>query len=240
MRHQECFALKPSTDGMLDVVRKAFLANVDDIYRLADSYAEKHNITVAVKETAARGYYLSIPASFAHNLPKIFIQPVKSGRFVHCTTEEVHSLNARAQENVQDMLLMTHERVQEVMELTREYYDALASLSDAIALLDMLHGFADNVVSSKERWCRPHITEEDDALAIRGGRLAIDANSCGLNTRPFIPNDTYAAPFQNFVVITGINGSGKSTYLKQVAIIVVLAQCGSYVPAEEAFIPVRI
>ena len=49
-RHQECFALKPSMDGMIDVLHKAFLSNVGDIYRLADEYSETHNMTVAVKE----------------------------------------------------------------------------------------------------------------------------------------------------------------------------------------------
>jgi DNA mismatch repair protein MSH4 len=89
MRHQECFALKPNTDGMMDVLRKAFLANVDDIYRLADEYSEEYDINVHVKETSSRGYYLSVSADLVHNLPQVFIQPVKSGRFIHCTTEEV-------------------------------------------------------------------------------------------------------------------------------------------------------
>ena len=89
MRHQECFALKPKTDGMMDVIRKAFLANVDDIYRLADEYAETFGIKVAVKETSSRGYYLAIPEEVASDLPQVFIQPVKSGRFIYCTTEEV-------------------------------------------------------------------------------------------------------------------------------------------------------
>lgn len=89
MRHQECFALKPNTDGMMDILRKAFLANVDDIYRLADEYAEAYDISVQVKETAARGYYLSVSADLGLDLPQIFIQPVKNGRFIHCTTEEV-------------------------------------------------------------------------------------------------------------------------------------------------------
>ena len=55
----------------------------------------------------------------------------------------------------------------------------------------------------------------------------------------FVPNDTYASALQNFTVITGINGSGKSTYLKQIALIVILAHCGSYVPADEALLPIR-
>jgi DNA mismatch repair protein MSH4 len=89
MRHQECFALKPNTDGMMDVLRKAFLANVDDIYRLADEYAETYDIHVQVKETTSRGYYLSVSADLGLDLPQIFIQPVKNGRFIYCTTEEV-------------------------------------------------------------------------------------------------------------------------------------------------------
>lgn len=92
MRHQECFAIKPNMDGMMDILRKAFLANVDDIYRLADEYAEKYGLVVSVKETTARGYYLSIPSYAAADLPSIFIQPVKSGRFIHCSTEEVRNL----------------------------------------------------------------------------------------------------------------------------------------------------
>jgi DNA mismatch repair protein MSH4 len=55
----------------------------------------------------------------------------------------------------------------------------------------------------------------------------------------FVPNDTYSSALQNFTVITGINGSGKSTYLKQIALIVILAHCGSYVPADEALLPIR-
>ncbi|KAL9191169.1 hypothetical protein ACHAXT_000875 [Thalassiosira profunda] len=253
MRHQECFALRPETDGMMDVLRKAFLANVDDIYRLADEYSESYDITVQVRETASRGYYLSVSADLGLDLPEVFIQPVKNGRYIHCTTEEVYSLNSRAQENVQDLLLMTHSRIQEVLQVARDNYDCIASLSDAIALLDLCHCFADNVASSRLPWCRPVLsdrgTDPDQeaggggAMAIRNGRYAIDVGSTGagssVNGGDFVPNDTYSSSLQNFTVITGINGSGKSTYLKQIALIVILAHCGSYVPADEALLPIR-
>jgi hypothetical protein len=55
MRHQEIFALRPSMDGMMDVLRKAFLANVDDIYSLADALATDNQLTVRVKENSKRG-----------------------------------------------------------------------------------------------------------------------------------------------------------------------------------------
>lgn len=169
----------------------------------------------------------------------------------------MYSLNCRAQENVQDLLLMTHARIQEVLEVARDHYDCLASLSDAIALLDMCHCFADNVASSRMPWCRPilsdrekHPNNQEDAsfggggaIAIRNGRYAIDVSSTGLSSsaggNDFVPNDTYSSALQNFTVITGINGSGKSTYLKQIALIVILAHCGCYVPAEEALVPIR-
>mmetsp|Transcript_5724 Transcript_5724/g.8782 ORF Transcript_5724/g.8782 Transcript_5724/m.8782 type:complete len:725 (-) Transcript_5724:307-2481(-) len=246
MRHQECFALKAKTDGMLDVIRHTFLANCDDIYRLADEYAETFDIRVTVKYSTARGYILAIPADLAADIPEIFIQPVKAGRFIHCSTQEVDSLNARAQDSIQDLLLLTHEHVQEVLDFAREKYDALASLSDAVALLDLCHSFADNVASSRLPWSRPVVSNGND-LTIRNGRYSIDvpyglasqesqvSNSLG----QYIPNHTYAPGHRNFVVLTGANGSGKSTYLKQLAIICILAHCGSYVPAEKAIIPIR-
>lgn len=255
MRHQECFALKSAEDGMMDILRKAFLANVDDIYKKADEYAEVHGIHVSVRYSRARGYYLSIPASLSPELPNVFIQPAKCGKHIHCTTEEVHSLNIRAQDNVNDLLLMTHERIHEILDVARSKYDALATMSDAIALLDLCHSFADKVTLSKLPWCRPVLSDDSiessttsasaaDAgtIMIRNGRYAIDVTDSYLvsanGPQEIIPNDTYATRMKRFTVISGINGSGKSTYLKQIAIIVLLSHCGSYVPAEEASIPV--
>ncbi len=249
MRHQECFALRSQDNGMMEIIRKAFLANVDDIYKKADEYAEIYGMHVTVRYTSSRGYYLSVPADNAAHLPNVFIQPIKSGNHIFCTTEEVHSLNIRAQDNVQDLLLMTYERIQEVLEDARSKYDALAALSDAIALLDLCHGFADKVTLSKLPWSRPELVGDESTgkgndLLIRNGRYGIDVSNSYLSSsegpKEIIPNDTYASETKYFTVISGINGSGKSTYLKQIAIIVLLAHCGSYVPAEEASIPVRM
>ena len=149
MRHQECFALKCEEDGMMSVLRKAFLANVDDIYRKADEYAEVFGLSVSVRYSSSRGYYLAVPADVGTDLPIVFLQPAKSGRFINCTTEEINSLNTRAQDNVHDLLLMTHDRIQEVMSVAREHYDAIATLCDSVALLDMCHSFADNVLTKR-------------------------------------------------------------------------------------------
>jgi DNA mismatch repair protein MSH4 len=256
-RHQECFALKSSPDsfGVMDVLRKAFLGNVDDIYKKADEYAEMYGIYVTVKYGTAKGYYLSLPSSSAADLPEKFIQPTKtaSGTYIHCTTEEIQSLNIRAQDNIRDLLILTHDRIQQLLDVGRAHYDSLALVSDAIALLDLCHGFADKVTLSKDSWVPPVMLEQnskslpDDevqpVICIRDGRCVVDdsvmgASGHGMNQ--MVVNDVYCSPSQTFTVISGVNGSGKSTYLKQVATIVLLAHCGSYIPAKEAIIPVCI
>lgn len=149
MRHQECFAFKCEEVGMMSVIRKAFLANVDDIYKKADEYAEVYGISVSIRYSTSRGYYLAVPVDVGTDLPQVFLQPAKSGRFINCTTEEITSLNTRAQDNVHDLLLMTHDRIQEVMDVARAHYDVIATLCDSVALLDLCHSFADNVLTQR-------------------------------------------------------------------------------------------
>ena len=147
MRHQECFALKCDDTELMAVYRNSFLKNTEDIYRKADEYAEVYNLSVKVKYTNTRGYFLSIPEDSAADLPSAFVQPCKSGRNIYCTTEEVASLSEKVKENVYELLTMTHFRIQSVMEVAREHYDVLASVCDAIALLDMCYSFADHVAT---------------------------------------------------------------------------------------------
>lgn len=260
MRHQECFALKAAEGGLLALLRQAYLGNVDEIYKKADEYAEVHGFHVVVKFTSTRGYFLAVPASMGKDLPPDFIQPTVSGRYIHCTTDAINSLNTRAKDNVRDLLKLTYDSIQDVLAFARERYDALASMCEAIALLDMCHAFADTISLSSDPWCRPLVLDPevdikvqregaDDldvsqelsaSLVIGKGRFGIHVTTAGAGTpEQFIPNDTYADDETRFTLITGINGSGKSTYLKQLAIIVVLAHCGCYCPAESVTVPLR-
>ena len=265
-QHHECFALKEPSNSFLGRYRQTFINNVDDIYKEADKIAEAHGIHVTVRYSSGRGYYLAVPASFGQDLPAEFLNCSKNNRSITFTTKDAAEHNLRARECVRDILVMTHDRTQQILSQVRENYDALARLSDAIAMLDMCHSFADNVALSPGSWCRPFVSDPQQsrtmgclgpgndasttagsgvALLIRNGRFAITTPDTAASktdeghTTPFVANDTYASVDKNFTVITGINGSGKSTYLKQIAIIVVLAHCGSYVPAEQASITVR-
>jgi DNA mismatch repair protein MutS len=101
-----------------------------------------------------------------------------------------------------------------------------------VAHLDVFLALAD--VARSHGWCRPSLTD-DDTLAIRGGRHPVVEAS--LESGAFIPNDCQLdCGEQQVLLLTGPNMAGKSTYLRQVAVIVLLAQIGAFVPAEEATI----
>jgi DNA mismatch repair protein MSH4 len=71
MRHQECFAVQPDINGMLDVARKTFLQSVEDIYELADAYTQEFpEAPATVKATTSRGYHLQV---IAHTVPNYSI-----------------------------------------------------------------------------------------------------------------------------------------------------------------------
>jgi DNA mismatch repair protein MSH4 len=241
-QHQECFALKEEFDnGLLGILRRAYVANVDEIYKAADEMAERLELPVAVRYTASKGYCLSVPATaFATtDLPPDLLHPTRSGRTIVFETLRIASLNSRVQENVRDLLVVTHERIEQVLKQARDpvYYDALAALCDAIALLDLCHGFADLVSLSTLPWCRPMVfgdsSREGDVaratsvrashgptlhrggLIIRSGRYPIDVATV---TTPeslhdgaasqYVPNDTFVGDQKTFTVITGVNGAG--------------------------------
>ena len=104
----------------------------------------------------------------------------------------------------------------------------------AVALVDVLCGLAEAAV--RDRYARP-IVDDSDAIAIRDGRHPVVERS--LSGEGFVPNDTYMAGSDaQIIVLTGPNMAGKSTYLRQVALIALLAQIGSFVPAAEARIGV--
>ncbi|KAK6172054.1 hypothetical protein SNE40_018018 [Patella caerulea] len=108
----------------------------------------------------------------------------------------------------------------------RQHVGCLYKLSEAVSMIDMLVSFAHACTLSS--YVRPIFT---DTLAIKQGRHPI-LEKIGLNAP--VPNNTYAAEDNNFIVITGPNMSGKSTYLRQVALLQIMAQTGSFVPAQYA------
>ncbi len=239
MRQQECFAINSGVDGVLDISRKSYVEFVEEIYQICDNYNEVYNNTVAMKVvyTAARGYFLSIPSSLMP-LPSCFIQPVTKGKAIHCSTEEITSLSCRATAALDKAVIITNELIQSCLEFIRKHLDSLFLLVDSVALLDMLISFADLVALSPMKFVRPTVTATGP-LVIEQGRHPIIAVLNVKHNTSFVPNNVFLSSTDNMQVITGANGAGKTVYIKQIALIVIMAQIGCYVPAVSCSIPMR-
>jgi DNA mismatch repair protein MSH4 len=116
--------------------------------------------------------------------------------------------------------------VDELISKVREHLGVIHSVSDSISMLDLFYSFA-SWVSLSEILVRPEMSE-NGPIAIKQGVHPLMAE---LQDIDFVPNDTYISSVNNFFMISGQNNSGKSTYIKQVGILTLLAHIGSYVPA---------
>lgn len=156
MKNEECFAIRAGRHGLLDVSRKTFLQCVEDVHATAEGYGRELGVPVKVMNSASRGYYLSVPSSL-NPLPAGFTQAVLNARSISCSTEEISSLSDRAGEALASALRITSELLQELTTEARTHMDALFALTDSVALLDMLAGFADLVALSPHAFTRPRL-----------------------------------------------------------------------------------
>ena len=231
MRTQKCFAVKPNINGLLDVARRTYTETVDDIAELIKQLGSQYNLPLKTGYNSTRGFFVQMHSSSKDsttpdNLPGLFIKVVKFKNTLSFTTTDLIRLNDRVKESLQEIYLMTNIVVTELMNEIRDHIGCLYKLTECVAMVDMLVAFAHSCTVSE--YVRPEFT---DTLAIKQGRHPILEKISMENS---VPNNAYASEGCNFLIITGPNMSGKSTYLCQIALMQILAQIGSFVPAEFA------
>lgn len=184
-----------------------------------------------LKYDTARSYYISLSAlELEGALPDEFINAVKRRDRIECQTLDLVKLNQRISDSHHEVISMSDQAVQELLEKISEAVPRLFKISEAIATLDMLSAFA-HLVTIQE-YVRPEIT---DVLAIKSGRHPLHEK---ILKDKFVPNDTYASPQSRFQIITGCNMSGKSTYIRSIALMAIMAHIGCFVPADYASFPI--
>ncbi|MBE2194551.1 MAG: DNA mismatch repair protein MutS [Anaerolinea sp.] len=175
------------------------------------------------------GYYIEVSQVNAAKVPPDYIRKqtlTNAERFITPELKEYETLVLNAEER---MLDIETRLFKEVCAQLSTLSDRLLKTARAVAHLDVFASLAE--VAAREGYCRPQITGED-MLAIRGGRHPVVEKL--LVGERYIPNDHYFDPEQRIHLITGPNMSGKSTAIRQVAVITLMAQIGSFVPADEA------
>uniref|UniRef100_A0A672N9M0 MutS homolog 4 n=1 Tax=Sinocyclocheilus grahami TaxID=75366 RepID=A0A672N9M0_SINGR len=226
MRTQKCYAVRPNVSEFLDIARRAYTEVVDDIAGLVAQLGEKYSLPLRTSFSNTRGFFIQMKLEGGvlpgGKLPEEFIKKNNYG----FTTVDLMKMNDHCEEALKDIFHMSYVVVSRLMSDVCEHIHCLYKLSDAVSMLDMLLSLAHACTVSD--YVRPEFT---DTLAIKQGRHPILERISGQQQ---ISNDIYISEGSNFVIITGPNMSGKSTYLKQVALCQIMAQIGSFLPAEYA------
>jgi DNA mismatch repair protein MutS len=220
-------AIQPEFDDELAAVAERHEAAVEWVDGLADQEQDRLDIQrLSVGRNKTDGYYVQVAKSEADAVPDEYegIKTLKNAeRFVLPALQErereIRRLEAR-REAIERAIIT------ELRETVAELADTLQPIAQSFAALDLQVALATHAV--RNDWTRPEITE-DDVLDIDAGRHPVVEQ-----TVEFVPNDIQLDRDRRFLIVTGPNMSGKSTYMRQVALITLLAQVGSFVPAGAA------
>ena len=228
------------------LIRDGFDASVDELRRartegkdwIADMEARERERTgirsLKIRYNDNFGYYIEITKANAAQAPEDYI---RRQTLVNCERFSTPELK-----HLEDIILgAEHRIVQLEYDLFCQIRDRVIGQADeirrtagSIAILDAFLSLAE--VADRESYCRPELAE-DGTIDIRGGRHPVIEKL--LTDERFVPNDTLLDLEENrTIVITGPNMAGKSTYMRQVAVITLMAQMGSFVPADSAVIGV--
>ncbi|KAL4929214.1 MutS family protein MSH4 [Aspergillus undulatus] len=230
LRNQRIYCVKAGVNSLLDVARQTYKEANLDAADLVAKLSESHDLGLDLKYDPARQYYISLPATETGPLPEVFINVYRKKNRIECQTLDLVKLNQKITDAHSEVISLSDKTIQELIQNVCAEISILFKISEAISMLDMLAAFAH--LATTNEYTRPELT---DALAIKSGRHPIREK---IHTRKFIPNDAYATPQTRFQIITGCNMSGKSTYIRSLALMTIMAQIGSFVPADYASFPI--
>ncbi|RKX33376.1 MAG: DNA mismatch repair protein MutS, partial [Verrucomicrobia bacterium] len=205
---------------------------------IADYQAREQERTgirsLKVRYNKVFGYYIEVTKSNLASVPPEYVRKqtlVNAERFITDELKEYESRILGAQERAREL---EYEIFGRLRNRVLEFAEIIQRNSRAVALLDVISTFAERARAL--RYVRPEVNDSQ-RIRIREGRHPVI--ECIPDSEPFVPNDTLLDTEQNqLLIITGPNMAGKSTYIRQVALIVIMAQMGSFVPASEAEIGV--
>jgi DNA mismatch repair protein MutS len=225
-------AIRPGADAELDTLRGAGSSARTYLATLEATERERTGIrSLRVGYNRVFGYYLEVPNTHRDRVPDDYSRKqtlAGAERYVTPDLKEHEAivLHARERAVAREMELLAG-----AAQLVAGHARVLADAATAVATLDVAQSLA--TVAEEQHWVRP-VVDATSTLRIAGGRHPLVERMLGPGR--FVPNDLDLDDETRIIVLTGPNMAGKSTYLRQTASIVLLAQVGSYVPAEQATI----
>jgi DNA mismatch repair protein MutS len=208
---------------------RRLVANLEARYR-----SETDVASLKIKHNNVLGFFIDVSERNAAKLGDGFIHRQTLASAVRFTTVELGELENKINTAAQKALDLEAQLFDQLLSEVAARAEDIARLARAAAVLDVAAGLAELAV--ERRYARP-VVDSGAAFEIRAGRHPVVEALAGRDIR-FVPNDCDLGPAGHLWLVTGPNMAGKSTFLRQNALIAILAQMGSYVPAESAHIGV--
>ncbi len=223
-----------------DFIKSGVIEELDELYDLLKNTKqkllkiekrekEKTQIpTLRIGYNQVFGYYIEVTRAHIDKVPEHYIRKqtlTQSERFITEELKEFENKILTAEEKIKEIEKRVFE---EIRKKVAQFTEQIKQAADYIKEIDLCQSFAK--IAGERNYVKPEITEED-ILKIKDGRHPVMEL---LTEEVFVPNDTYFDKNQRVYIITGPNMAGKSTYLRQVALITIMAHAGSFVPASYA------
>jgi DNA mismatch repair protein MutS len=228
---KEAGIIRQGFHAELDEIRAAQKNAKEWIARFESSERKRTGISsLKVRYNRVFGYYIEVTKANLKSVPPDYIRKQTLATGERYITPDLKEYEAKVLSSEEEILKLELSLFTEVREKIASHYSRMKQTSHSLATLDVLLSLAQ--AAESERWLRPKV-DSGLAIAVREGRHpAVEA---ALGRGSFVPNDCTLDPdSQQILVLTGPNMAGKSTYMRQVALIVILAQMGSFVPVAEA------
>ena len=227
--------IKLGYDDEIDKLKTAQIEGKNWLVQLEAEEKEKTGIkNLKIGFNKVFGYYLEVTKSYLNQVPDRFIRKQTLTNAERYITEELKNLENQILGAEEKVVNLEYEAFTKIREQIAKNVIRLQTTSEVISTLDVLTSFAG--VAEDMNYCMPEVNSYGE-ISIKNGRHPVIEKILGAGS--FVENDTYLDEEENrLAIITGPNMAGKSTYMRQVALITLMAQVGSFVPAESAKIGV--
>ena len=226
--------IKDSINEELDELRRISKLGKDFILDIEQREKERTGInSLKIKYNKVFGYFIEITKANQHLVPQDYIRKqtlVNSERYIVPDLKEYEEKVITAKSKIE---ALEYEIFKKLTAEIKVQIESLYRLANRIANIDIITNFAH--IATKNSYVKPEITE-DNSLEIRGGRHPIVEKL--IPAGDYVKNDVVLDDEKNLIILTGPNMSGKSTYMKQVALNIIMSHIGSYVAADYAKIPI--
>ena len=222
--------IAPGFDADLDELRSlndncgAFLVDMEVRERERTGIA-----SLKVEYNKVHGFYIEVTHANVDKIPDDYRRRQTLKNAERYITPELKAFEDKALSAQERSLAREKLLYEGILDALLPVVPTLQIIARAVAQLDLLAGFAESAL--KRNWCKPEFAEETQ-LTVEGGRHPVVENELAQSAETFIANDCLLAESRRLLLITGPNMGGKSTYMRQVALIALLAHIGSFVPAD--------